>query len=204
MTEIRKFNYRSLTDLKNEIDRLGLEIPIADSFEILGEEVCPAGKSVIPNRLAVHPMEGADANPDGTPGELSFRRYKRYAAGGAGLIWFEAVAVNEMGRANDLQCFLNRETVGSFKKIVDMIRETAGRRYGDEFSPYLVIQLTHVGRFGRHNKILFHHDLVDNAPAAGIPEGHPVMEDEELEELEEHFLEAARLAEQAGFDAVDI
>lgn len=204
MVEIRKFNYRSLTDLKEEISRLGLEIPVTDNYEVLKEKVSLGVGSVIPNRLAIHPMEGADANPDGSPGKLNLRRYKRYTDGGAGLIWFEAIAINEMGRANDMQCFLNKDTVESFKKMIDMVRKEAQNEYGEDYDPYLVIQLTHVGRFGQHKKILFHHDLVDEAPAANISPDHPVMEDAELERLEEHFVNAARLAREAGFDAVDV
>jgi len=41
--------------------------------------------------MAVQPMEGFDADPDGSPSELTFRRYKRFAQGGSGIIWFENV-----------------------------------------------------------------------------------------------------------------
>ncbi len=204
MTKIRKFNYKSLEELKSEIRRLDLDIPVTDNFDNLKETVDLGGGSVVPNRLTIHPMEGADANPDGTPGDLNIRRYLRYAAGGSGLIWFEAMAINEMGRANDMQCFLNKDTVGAFKEMIKQLRREAKEVYGEEFNPYLVIQLTHVGRFGRHNKILFHHDLVDNAAAANIDPDHPLMKDEELERLEDYFVEAAQLAKEAGFDAVDI
>ena len=40
---------------------------------------------------------------DGRPGELTWRRYERFARGGAKLIWFEATAVREDGRANTRQ-----------------------------------------------------------------------------------------------------
>ncbi|MFP4660561.1 MAG: NADH:flavin oxidoreductase [Halanaerobiales bacterium] len=204
MAEIRKFYYRTLEDLRKEIQLLGLNIPISENFDVLSDAVELSGGTVIPNRLAIHPMEGADANPDGTPGDLNIRRYQRYADGGSGLIWFEAVAINQMGRANDQQCFLNKETVDQFKELVEMVRERAEEKDGEGFNPYLVIQLTHSGRFGQHNKILYHHDLVDNAAAANIDPDHPVMKDEELERLEDYFVEAAELAREAGFDAVDI
>lgn len=203
MEQTYKFNYKKLLDLKNEINRLGLEIPVEEDFEVLKDTV-ETGSSMIPNRLAIHPMEGADANPDGTPSELTFRRYERYARGGAGLIWFEAMAINEKGRANQHQLFLNDDTVDDFKRLVDMVRQKSRESYGESFNPYLVIQLTHVGRFGQHKKILYHYDQIDKAPAANIPDNHPLMEDSELVELEEHFLKAAKLAKRAGFDAVDV
>ena len=47
------------------------------------------------NRWCIHPMEGCDGELDGTPGELTFRRYVRFGAGGAKIIWGEACAVND-------------------------------------------------------------------------------------------------------------
>jgi 2,4-dienoyl-CoA reductase-like NADH-dependent reductase (Old Yellow Enzyme family) len=38
-------------------------------------------------------MEGCDGEPDGRPGKLTARRYERFAGGGAGLVWMEAIAV---------------------------------------------------------------------------------------------------------------
>ncbi|MEJ6950716.1 oxidoreductase [Natronospora cellulosivora (SeqCode)] len=197
----KKFNYKTLEEMKLVISELGVDCPIDDEIEVLSEEVI-IGDKRIPNRLVVHPMEGADGNPDGTPGELNWRRYERYAKGGAGLIWFEAIAVNESGRANNKQLFLNDDTLDSINEMVEMVRKTARETHGDDFKPYLVIQLTHSGRWGENRDILFHHELSDKK--AGISEDKPVMTDTELEQLEEDFLKAARLSKEAGFDAVDI
>jgi len=196
-----KFNYKSLGDVKDAIRQLDVNCPLDEEIEVLAEEL-KIGDKAIPNRLAIHPMEGADGNDDGTPSELTLRRYRRYAEGGAGLIWFEAVAVNESGRANKMQLFLNENTVDSIKSMVDMVRQKATEAMEEEFNPYLVIQLTHSGRFGENRNILFHEDLADKA--ASISEDKDVMTDEELEQLEEDFLAAAKLAKKAGFDAVDI
>jgi len=38
-------------------------------------------------------MEGCDCNPDGSPSELTIAKYKKAAASGAGIVWFEANAV---------------------------------------------------------------------------------------------------------------
>lgn len=199
--ERNRFNYRTLDELKREIQHLNVNCPVDEDLDVLLEEI-KIGDKVIPNRLAIHPMEGADSNDDGSPGELTLRRYHRYAGGGAGLIWFEAVAVNESGRANSSQLYLNENTVGAFKSMVETVRERAQEVMGKDFEPYLVIQLTHSGRFGENRNILFHHDLVDKA--AGISKEKAVMTDEELEQLEDDFLKTARLAREAGFDAVDI
>ena len=52
----------------------------------------------ISNRIAVQPMEGWDAEPDGTPSERTLRRWQRFGSSSAKLIWGgEAVAVFPRG-----------------------------------------------------------------------------------------------------------
>ena len=46
-------------------------------------------------------------SPTAAPGELTFRRYRRFGAGGAKLIWGEAAAVVPEGRANPRQLVIN-------------------------------------------------------------------------------------------------
>ena len=55
------------------------------------------GSKTIANRIAIQPMEGCDGTADGKPDELTLRRYDKFAASGAGLIWEEATAVWEEG-----------------------------------------------------------------------------------------------------------
>jgi len=109
------FDLKNLDELKRKITDLGLNIPVMEDISILGEKVKVGGKYA-PNALAVLPMEGCDANPDGSPSELVERRYLRYAGGGAGLIWWEACAVVHQGRANPLQKMITKDNVG---KLID-------------------------------------------------------------------------------------
>ena len=99
MSKHEKFNFRTKESLLQKIDDLGIDIPFADDVSVLFDRVPVAGRTLA-NRFVVQPMEGADADGDGAPGELTFRRYRRYAAGGSGLIWFEATAVSADGRSN--------------------------------------------------------------------------------------------------------
>ncbi len=50
--------------------------------------------------------------------------------------------------------------------------------------------------------IAYHHPIMDLK--TGLPPDYPVISDDELERLEDDYVEAARLAVQAGFRAVDI
>ena len=83
--EHQKFKYRHLDELKEDINRLGVEVPVSERLEFLKNPLFLGGK-VVYNRMAIHPMEGCDGKDDGTPDELTFRRYKRFGAGGAGLL----------------------------------------------------------------------------------------------------------------------
>ena len=95
----RYFKYKSRESLLSDARELGLDIALNDDLSTLFVPVTVGGRRV-GNRLAIQPMEGCDAELDGSPGELTFRRFQRFGAGGAKLIWGEACAVASEGRAN--------------------------------------------------------------------------------------------------------
>ena len=96
-----EFRLRNTEDLKQLSKHLSVNVQAIEDVSILSEPV-KVGELVIPNSLAVHPMEGCDGDFQGRPGKLTLRRYERFAAGGAGLIWAEATAVIPEGRANPI------------------------------------------------------------------------------------------------------
>jgi len=201
-----KFRFRSAEALLAEARRLGLDIPYKEDLSVLVEKTALAGRE-LPNRLAVLPMEGADADNEGGPSERTRRRYRRYAAGGAGLIWVEATAVRPDGRSNPRQLYLTESTVGSFAKLVDETRAAAEKEWGPVHRPLLVLQLTHSGRFSKPEgpprpQIVQHNPHLD--PLHGLPPDHPLVPDGELDAIRDDFVEAADLASAAGFDGVDI
>lgn len=101
----------------------------------------------LPNRLAIQPMEGCDGEVDGSPGELTFRRYRRFAESGGALIWEEATAIVPEGRANPRQLMLTEKNLDSFRRLTDEIREYSQRKNG--FAPLLILQATHSGRYSK-------------------------------------------------------
>ncbi|CAN5614875.1 hypothetical protein BH23PLA1_BH23PLA1_42640 [soil metagenome] len=88
----RYFKYKNADALLADAEKLGLDIRLSEETSNLGEPLNIAGRRV-GNRLAIQPMEGCDATADGSPDELTLRRYKRFGAGGAKLVWGEAAAV---------------------------------------------------------------------------------------------------------------
>ena len=85
------FKFHSLEDLQTENVRLGLDLRFSDDLSPLFRPR-NIGPLRVGNSLCIQPMEGCDGTLDGRPDELTFRRYVRFGAGGAKLIWGEATA----------------------------------------------------------------------------------------------------------------
>ncbi len=66
---------------------------------ILSDKITVYGKE-FSNRVLFQPMEGCDGTAEGAVGELTKRRYLRFCESSPAVIWFEATAVCNEGRAN--------------------------------------------------------------------------------------------------------
>jgi 2,4-dienoyl-CoA reductase (NADPH2) len=206
MTGHERFRFRIGNELRDKALSLGFDLPYSQEIGSLFTPLS-LGRLTIPNRLVIQPMEGADAGEDGTPGPLTFRRYKRFAAGGAGLIWFEAAAVVEAGRSNAHQLLLSPSNLFAFKRLVSETRAAAASSGAPGPAPLLILQLTHAGRFAKRDG--------RPAPAAAQRNSYldplrktdrefPLITDAELDDLRTRFAEAAELAAEAGFNGVDL
>lgn len=198
------FRFATIDDLRDAIDSLGLNISLEQDTSFLARSINIAGHT-IPNSMSVHPMEGCDGTADGAPGPLTFRRYRRFGAGGAGLLWFEACAVVPEGRANPRQLWLTQKTRGEFARLLEESVAAAVESTGKK--PFTVLQLTHSGRYSRPidapKPVIAHHDPLLDADR-GLPADYPLITDDELERLEDAYVESAKLAFEVGFDAVDV
>ncbi|MBQ6262806.1 MAG: flavin oxidoreductase/NADH oxidase [Clostridia bacterium] len=176
-------------------------LPFSDDVRILGDPVAAGGSSA-PSRIVYQPMEGCDGEPDGSPGELTVRRYERFASGGPGIIWFEAVAVLREGRANPRQLMLTGNNIGSFSRLVEDIKETAVKAGRAE--PLVIMQATHSGRYSKPDGSP--EPLVAFRRSALEKNGAPVtvVTDEYLDRAGEAIVRSAKLAERSGFDGVDV
>lgn len=158
----------------------------------------------IKNRIVFHPMEGCDGTFDGAVDALTRRRYLRFAESGAGIIWFEATAVTNEGRANPRQLFLNEKTKESFKSLIGEIKETSLKANG--FEPIIIVQLTHSGRFskpsGTPEPIVAYRNEHWEIGKENQP--YVVATDDYCKTIPEKYCAAAKLAEEVGFDGVDV
>ena len=158
----------------------------------------------IENRVLFQPMEGCDGTEDGAIGELTRRRYLRFAGSGAGIIWFEATAVCAEGRANPRQLYLNEKTKESYKSLVAEIKKTAKEKNGSE--PLVIVQLTHSGRFSKPNGtpepiVAYRNSLWEKGKE---DQPYVIADDEYCKTVSVKYAKAAKLAEEVGFDGIDV
>lgn len=206
----RFFKYKSIADLLAENERLGIDLRFSEDLSPLFQSRI-IGTRTVGNRWCIHPMEGCDGQLDGTPGELTFRRYRRFGAGGAKLIWGEACAVNESGKANPRQISLNRSTQSSFARLVEATRDAHLQAIGNDNDLLFGIQLTHSGRYSVPRPIIATHDplldprtIADKASGAKVDKNYPIISDDDLQRLVDDYVVAAKLAVEAGFDFIDV
>jgi 2,4-dienoyl-CoA reductase-like NADH-dependent reductase (Old Yellow Enzyme family) len=210
INKFEPFTYKSIAELEVAINKLELNIPISYETEVLNTQV-KFGKVNIPNRLSINPMEGFDSEIGGEPSELTFRRYKRYAKGGAGLIWFEACAISENCRSNDHQLMITEENVKNFKELVIKVRKICNKTLKDlgfNDESVLILQLNHSGRYSksggkRYPIRAYDNSELDAAISVNKNDG-VIISDNELKELEDIWVKKTILAKEAGFDGVDI
>ena len=121
----------------------------------LGEPCVIGGGLTVGNRFCIQPMEGWDGTPDGAPSELTRRRWQRFGASGAKLIWGgEAVAVSPEGRANPNQLLIDDERIAGLGALRRSLVAEHDRAFGGSDDLLVGLQLTHSGRFARPGRRL--------------------------------------------------
>lgn len=180
----------------------GSESPLAQPLRI--------GTIELGNRIAIHPMEGWDGTADGRPSEATFRRWSRFGASGAKLIWGgEAVAVRHDGRANPNQLVINKHSREDLSKLRETVVEHHRKAVGSTNGLLVGLQLTHSGRYSKPNtndraepRILYRHPILDKR--LGLKDDSALLTDEEIEDIIDAYCRAAIVARDSGFDFVDI
>ena len=204
------FKFKSVADVEAECARLGLALRFSDDLSPLFRPV-QVGPLRAGNALCIQPMEGCDGTPDGRPDELTFRRYQRFGAGGAKLIWGEATAVVEEGRANPRQLLINDQTAADLERMLRVCREAHRAALGTDDGLVVGLQLTHSGRYSYRRPLIAFHDPVldprivaDRATGRTIDDSYPLLTDDELRRLVAPYVAGAKLARKIGCDFIDI
>ena len=194
---------------------LGISLPIDDRIlsaaegSPLAQPMTVAGFEV-GNRWCIHPMEGWDANRDGSPSRAHAPALAELSA---------AAARSSFGAAKRRPCGpmagpirirrwppnrIARGLAALLRELTDAHREAFGSLDG------LVVglQLTHSGRFCKpddHHKmaprIAYHHPLLDAKFKIDPHDESVVWTDAELEQLIDDYVAAARLRTKSVFSS---
>ncbi len=207
---------RTVAALRERLAELNLSLPVDDTILSRAQgsplaQPIALGPCRVGNRWCIHPMEGWDANPDGSPSAHTLRRWRRFGLSGAKLIWGgEAAAVQPDGRANPHQTLAVPENRAGLALLLSTLRD-AHRESFDQIDDLVVgLQLTHSGRFSRPHdqrlqpRIAYHHPLLDAKFGIDPADSSVVWTDDELERLIDNFAVAAGLAHDVGFHFVDV
>ena len=159
------------------------------------------------NRVVVSPMCQYSAE-DGTPGDWHLVHLGSRAVGGAALVMTEMTDVSREGRISPgCTGMYKPEHVTAWKRIVDFVHTASPAKIG--------LQLAHAGRKGSTRRLWEGIDepldagnwpLISASPLPYFPHSQTPreMDRSDMDAVREDFVRAARMAEQAGFDLLEL
>ncbi len=162
---------------------------------------------VLPNRVVVSSMCQYSAE-DGAPDDWHLVHLGSRAIGGAGLVMTEMTDVSREGRISPGCAGMYKpEHVTAWKRIVDFVHGHSPAKIG--------LQLAHAGRKGSTRRLWEGIDeplpsgnwaLVSASPIPYFPHSQipRAMERGDMEAVRDDFARAARMAEEAGFDLLEL
>ena len=161
---------------------------LSDTLEIRGRK--------LRNRVAVPPMYiGPYSGPNGTATEKTVKHYASMAEGGAGLIIQEATAVTADGLlAFDQLGIWSDEHIPDLKKVTEAVHAAGGT---------ILVQIHHAGLVGVCDRVISPGAYTHTDRYGKTKDAHVLTEDE-IEEVVEAFVLAAKRAVLAGYDGVEL
>ncbi|HSE94348.1 MAG TPA: bifunctional salicylyl-CoA 5-hydroxylase/oxidoreductase, partial [Methylomirabilota bacterium] len=162
---------------------------------------------VLTNRVVVSPMCQYSAE-DGTPSDWHLVNLGSRAVGGAGLVMAEMTDVSRDGRISPgcTGMYLPGH-MAAWRRIVDFVHRHTEARVG--------LQLAHAGRKGSTRRMWEGIDeplaegnwpLISASPLPYLPHSQipRAMDRTDMDRVREDFVRAARMAEAAGFDLLEL
>jgi 2,4-dienoyl-CoA reductase-like NADH-dependent reductase (Old Yellow Enzyme family) len=148
------------------------------------------GEKIAPNRIVNQPMECNDGDDQGNPTELTFKRYRHLAEGGAGIIFIESLTITYESRARKHQLKISDKSAKGLERLVKEMKEINSKSL-------IIFQINHAGKISDPS-----FSKVVSINPTGDPSVH-VLTEKEIEEIGEKFVQAAVIAKQVGADGVD-
>ena len=161
----------------------------------------------VQNRVVVSPMD-MYSSKDGTPGDFHFAHFASLAFGGAGLIYSEMACVSRDGRITPGCAGLYKpDHVGAWQRIIDFVH--------DQSDAKLCMQIGHAGRKGSTRVAWDGMDqplaegnwpLVAPSPLPFYPVNQTPREmtPADMKRVTHDFVAAAKMADEAGADMVEL
>ncbi|MDE9563873.1 NADPH-dependent 2,4-dienoyl-CoA reductase [Xenorhabdus bovienii] len=149
------------------------------------------GFTTLKNRVLMGSMHtGLEEHPDGARRLAQF--YAERAAGGVALIVTGGIAPNEQGVVTAGASILNTEdTLPHHQVITDAVHQAGGK---------IALQILHTGRYSYQKNL-----VAPSAIQAPINPFKPrEMSEEDIQQTIRDFARCAQLAQQAGYDGVEI
>jgi len=149
------------------------------------------GSVRLPNRILMGSMHtGLEARPDGMERLAAF--YAERARGGAALLVTGGFSPNDAGELGPHRAQVSTPADRDRHRVIPRAVHAAGGR--------IALQLLHAGRYGYHGRI-----AAPSATKAPINPNPPrAMSPAEIAQTIADFVNAARLAQEAGYDGVEV
>jgi len=177
-------------------------IPFCGLNEAKGMVIKMGGKSLLltpvkignltaGNRIALNSMECNDADSEGNPTDITYQRYEKYFEGNAGLIDLESITVTDESRGRINQLSVMPHNKKALKKFVKEMKKI-------NHKPIFVWQITHSGECS-------HPDFSRRVCVKPMPGfGGDLLTEEEVDNIIDKFVLAAKIAHECGADGVDV
>jgi 2,4-dienoyl-CoA reductase-like NADH-dependent reductase (Old Yellow Enzyme family)/thioredoxin reductase len=157
------------------------------------------GRMELNNRFVIPPMATNLANEDGTVSQGLIDYWVARAKGGWGLLILEFTAIDPLGKVGPCHpCLWSDKFIDGLRKMTDAVHKCGAK---------MAVQLSHTGRQTTQRII----DIPGAQPVSASPIPCPLdreipreLSSEEVYVLIEKFGDAAVLARDAGFDAIEI
>ena len=162
------------------------------------------GDLYLPNRVLMAPLTRLRGTPEHVPTPIMAEYYRQRAS--AGLIISEGTPIDPLGVGySNVPGLWSREQAAAWKPVTAAVHEAGGR---------IFCQIWHVGRI---SDPVFLDGQLPVAPSAIAAPGHVslvrpqkrfvtprALEFEEVKQIPEQFRRGAQLAQEAGFDGVEL
>jgi 2,4-dienoyl-CoA reductase-like NADH-dependent reductase (Old Yellow Enzyme family) len=149
------------------------------------------GTHTCENRFFSQPMECCDADVEGNPTDLTYRRYENLFRGEAGMVSLEAITITDKNRGRLNQLFIMPQNLPALTKFVDHLRKINPKTL-------FIFQLTHSGELSNPE----FSKRLSVKPLPGFRAD--VFTEDEFDKIMDDFILAAKITYDAGADGIDM